>query len=250
MKFGQREIFFDLGEQSDGLVSSKNLGGTSETFFEGDTYSLRVHLRKRTDSGSEPHQIGEHETIALALSLEDDLRQQEQTVLAYTNTFDKDFDEDGDMVYDTQWELNTEEIITALGTRSSINCILELVILDGALGRQYTVQGNARVRRSIVDTQNINQLGLPSVNIGSFSTVKELCENIVDGRIIDLKDGAPVEFDTLYELAEAAMSMQSLRAEVGTYADYLEGKALADSGLTVSALGAIAAGGATVTVTP
>jgi hypothetical protein len=248
MSFGARELFFDLGSQTDGLVSSKNLGGTSESFFEGDTYTLRVHLRKKVDSGSEPYHLDTNETLALALSLEDDLRQQEQTVLAYTNTFDSVLDADGDICYETQWELNTEEIITALGTRSSINCVVEMVILDGALGRQYTVQGSARVRRSIVDTQNVNQLGLPSVNIGSFSTVKELCENLVDERIIGLKDGAPVEFDTLFELAEAAMGMQSLRAEVGTYADYIEGKALADSGLTVTALGAIAADGASVTV--
>ena len=68
--------------------------------------------------------------------------------------------------------------------------------------------------------------------------------------ILGLKDGAPVEFDTLYELAEAAMGMQSLRAEIGNFQDYLDGKELADSGLTITQLGQIQSGNAPVTVSP
>lgn len=238
--FGAREVFFNLGNQTDGLASDKNLSGSTQNFFEGDTHALRVHLRKPTDEGSSAYQLQDKETLALALVLEDDLRAEEQIILAYSNKFDEAMDEDGDICYETQWSLNTEEVITALGTRSNIGCVMELVILDELFGRQYTVQGSARIRRSAIDTQNIEKVGLPSMNIGSYSTVVSLAAGIVDERILGLKDGAPAEFDTLFELAESAMKVNSHQTQVGDFEAYLEGKAMANSGFTIVSLGQIA----------
>ena len=110
------------------------------------------------------------------------------------------------------------------------------------------MQSSMVINRSALPSSDADSIGTPSVNIGSYETVNELCREIVDGRILQLKDGAPAEFDTLFELAESAMKAESLRAEVGTFQDYLDGKALADSGLTITQLGAIASDGASASV--
>ncbi len=79
-----------------------------------------------------------------------------------------------------------------------------------------------------------------SINFGSYSTVVSLASGIVDERILGLKNGAPVEFDTLYELAEFAQKVRSHEVMVGNYYDYLDGKRLADQNLTVVSLGNLA----------
>lgn len=246
----RKELYFFINEGANALTDGKNSNSIDSdvSFFEGDTQNIRVYIRNFQNNIYSSCQLGEKEALALAITTSDSLSQTTIPLLAYLTEFESGMDSDGDIYYDGVLDLNTQAMLDALSGVTSISCSLELVVLDTALSRQFTLQGSCTVLRSAIPPTAISELTTPSVNIGSYATVRELCEAIVDQRIIDLKDGAPAEFDTLYELAEAAMSMQSHRAEVGTFADYLEGKALADSGLTISELGQIVSGSASATV--
>ncbi len=63
---------------------------------------------------------------------------------------------------------------------------------------------------------------------------------VADGQSVQFRYEAPVEFDTLYELAEFAQKVRSHEVMVGNYYDYLDGKRLADQNLTVVSLGNLA----------
>ena len=248
----RKDIFFLLNRSDRALVEGKDTSTTESdlSFFEGDTQNIRIYIRNNEGTEYKSCQLGENEALALAITLRSSLSETEVPLLAYSTEFDSGMDDEGDVYYDGVLELNTQLMLDALSGQRSVTCSMELVIIDTQLSRQFTLQGVCEVFRSAIPPTALSELNTPSVNIGSYATVRELCEDIVDQRIIGLKDGAPAEFDTLYELAEAAMSMQSHRAEVGTFADYLEGKALADSGLTISELGQIVSGEASATVVP
>lgn len=248
MSFNKKELFFNLDSQSSGLARNKNLQNLTADFFEGDTYTVRVHLRNETDDGSAPYQLKDKESIALAVVETSDLSSTDSTIIAYLDQFEGIMDEDGDVAYDGVLTFNTQEVLDALGTRSIVRCTMELVVVDELFGKQYSVQGGARIRRSAVAQPDVETLGKPNVNIGSYSTVVSLASGIVDSRIFALKDGAPAEFDTLYELADAAMRMFSNATQIGNFDDYLEGKALADAGLTVVSLGQMAVDASTFVV--
>lgn len=248
MSFGKKELFFNLDSQSSGLARNKNLQNLTADFFEGDTYTVRVHLRNETEDGSEDYQLKDKEKIALAFVETSDLSSTESVIIAYVDQFEGVLDEDGDVAYEGVLTFNTQEVLDALGTRSLVRCTVELVVLDELFGKQYSVQGIARIRRSAVAQPDVETIGKPNVNIGSYSTVVSLASGIVDNRILGLKDGAPAEFDTLFELANAAMRMFSNATKIGNFDDYLEGKALADAGLTVVSLGQMAVDASTFIV--
>lgn len=245
------DLIFGLGFNNNALISAKNdVARKSDLqLFEGDSQIVRVYLRKGlTSSELQNAQLGVNEKLLLAVTQRSNLNQETIPLLAYAETFDQGIDSDGDSYYEGLLELNTQEIVDALSGTSSINCILEAVIVDTQLGRQFTLQGGLDIYRTAVPSTALSDINTPSLNIGSYATVEELINSIVDGRILGLKDGTPVEFDTLYELAEVAMEMQSFKATTGDFNDYLEGKALADSGLTISQLNSIVAGEASVNV--
>lgn len=251
MIVGTLDLIFGIGKSTNALLNGKTdqSRNSSVELFEGDTQNIRVYLRRESDDGLVNAQLGTNESLVIAITQRNSLNEQSVPILCYSETFEQGIDSDGDTYYEGIIELNTQELTTAIAEQSSINCVIEAVIVDTQLGRQFTLQGRVDINKSIVPSTALTELSTPSLNIGSFATVEALIESMVDSRILGLKDGAPVEFDTLYELAEAAMGMQSLRAEIGNFQDYLDGKELADSGLTITQLGQIQNGNAPVTVT-
>ena len=245
-----RNLYVALDRQTGCLVEGKNSRSSlSLELFEGDTQTIKVFLVEADSDFVGSKQLGQKESLTIVVTQSDSLSTSTIPILALCNTFDEAMDSDGHIYYEGELSLNTEEILTALGEgNSSISCTIEVVILDSLFGKQFTMQSSMVINRSALPSSDADSIGTPSVNIGSYETVNELCREIVDGRILQLKDGAPAEFDTLFELAESAMKAESLRAEVGTFQDYLDGKALADSGLTITQLGAIASDGASASV--
>lgn len=245
------DLIFGVGLHNNALINGKaDITRNSDIeLFEGDTQTIRVYLRKGDSSSNlENAQLGVNEKLVLAISDRSKLSAETVPLLAYAETFDQGIDSDGDSYYEGLLQLNTQEVLDALQGQTSLNCIVEAVIIDTSLGRQFTLQGRLSINKTAVPPTALSEINDPSLNIGSYATVEELINTIVDGRILGLKDGTPVEFDTLYELAEVAMEMQSFKATTGDFNDYLEGKALADSGLTISQLNSIVAGEASVNV--
>jgi hypothetical protein len=245
------DLVFGVSLHNNALINGKNdISRNSDIeLFEGDTQIVRVYLRKGdTSSNLQNAQLGVNEKLVLAISERSKLSAETVPLLAYAETFDQGIDSDGDSYYEGLLQLNTQDVLDALQGQTSLSCIAEAVIIDTSLGRQFTLQGRLSINKTAVPPTALSEINDPSLNIGSYATVEELINTIVDGRILGLKDGTPVEFDTLYELAEVAMEMQSFKATTGDFNDYLEGKALADSGLTISQLNSIVAGEASVNV--
>jgi len=236
------DLFFNidvLGESSEGLVLSKiDDQDRVYSFTEGDTYPIRVHLRKNYDNDSSTyHQLDdEHELILLSASIDNAV--DELVHISYSNKFDEVADEDGDICYEGVLDFATQSAIDILSTNSSVTLTLELVIRDKIYGTQRSLQGEISLHASLLKGA-VKEVTNPSIHIGSYSSVVSIANGIVDKRILDLRAGAPLEFDTLYELAHFAQKVRSHEVVTGDFCDYLDGKKLADQNLTVVSLGNI-----------
>lgn len=242
MKLPVVNLYFDLdtANQADSVVISKAIDAeTVHTFKEGDTYTARVHLRKNySDNVSDYHQLGsEHELIlvvSVAENAVDDI-----PYLCYQNTFEEVFDEDGDICYEALLDFATQESLDFLADVDTRTARIELVVRDKNLGYQKSYQGDITLIASLLKGA-VRDIGAASINVGSYQSVVSIANGIVDQRILDLRAGAPVEFDTLYELAEYAQKVRSHEIVVGDFQSYLDGKTLADQNLTVTALNQLA----------
>lgn len=245
------DIFFNidvLGESREGLVASKVSDADRSYFFtEGDTYPVRIHLRKNyAGSNSIHHQLdGEHELILLSANINNAV--DELNHISYSNKFDEVVDEDGDICYEGILDFATQSAIDILSEDANVPLTLELVVRDKLLGTQRSIQGSISLNASLLKGA-VKELDNPAINIGSYSSVVSIANGIVDQRIFDLKAGAPVEFDTLYELAHFAQKVRSHEIVVGDFCDYLDGKKLVDQNLTVVSLGNIMIDSSTYTV--
>lgn len=206
------------------------------SLFEGDAIEVDLYFYDFVNNSYAT--IDSNQGIILSFATQDSLKSVENQYLAITEEFDTYSNADGNPYYKGLLELNTDEALNALGTRSFAEGILEVVVVETALGRQTTFQHECNLYRSIAPTSVIELLQ-PSTHIGSYATVKELCESIADERILALKDGAPAEFDTLFELAHYANKVRSHEIQVGDFCDYLDGKKLVDTNLSVVSLGNI-----------
>lgn len=232
-----KKLYFAVDKQVDALVDGKNDTSQAQCdFFEGDSPVVNVYLVESYSDVSESIQLKDKETLQLVLSTQNAIESANPTIIAQLDNFDELMDEEGHIYYQGVLPLNTAEITTALTDSSSIQCVIELVVIDSLFGQQLTSQGSVSLYRSIYPNTNIQEVTKPAINIGSYQTVVSICAGIVDERILGLKDGAPAEFDTLYELADIAMRFQTMHHQVGDFEDYLEGKAMADAGFTVTEL--------------
>jgi hypothetical protein len=214
--------------------------------FEGDAITIRIYFMDYEKDVALA--LDSNESVVFTLATENSLRSLENDYLCLNETFDKNYDSDQNPYYEGLIELNTQEAIDALGTSSNAECYAEIVIVDTNLGHQTTFQHEARLYRSIAP-QTLTELVTPSQHIGSYASARQMMEEIADQRILDLKDGAPLEFDTLYELAHYAQKVRSREIVVGDFNDYIDGKLLADQNLTVAQLGQLAVDTSTYSVT-
>lgn len=237
------ELRFLVDRRFDSLINGADDETTNNDiiFFEGDSQIVRVYTHVLSNGEIVSRQLKDKEKLVVVISLTDSLGGNNPPIIAMLDSFEEILDETQTICYEGVLGLNTEEVINAFGDGdSTINCTIEMVIIDELFGKQSSSQGSVTINRSILPSNALDKLTKPSVNIGSYSTVVSLATGIVDQRIFDLKDGAPAEFDTLYELADAAQRVFSMHTQVGDFDDYLRGKALADAGLTVVSLGQIA----------
>lgn len=236
------DLFFNL----DALTEEDSISTSKESdadkllrFKEGDTYKIRVHLRKEYDDATSSYQQLESNYELILVSAAIDNAVDSLNYLCYTDQFEEIQDEDGDICYEGILSFATQEAIDFLSSNDSRQARIELIIRDKALGHQQSLQGDMFLDASLLKS-TVEPLGKPSINIGSYSTVQELASAIVDERILDLKDGAPLEFDTLYELAHYAQKVRSHEIVVGDFQSYLDGKKLADQNLTVTQINQLA----------
>lgn len=232
-------LYFNLDARDSSLVESKEFTTSVTPYFnEGDTYKVRIHLRKNyVDNVSEAHQLDDKHSLILASAVVSNSA--ETDYISYQDKFELVLDEDGDACYEGVISFATQSAIDLLSNSTSQEITLELVVVDKLFGNQYTLQGSCTVNASLVKGA-IKELNQTSINIGSYSSVVSLATGIVDSRILDLKAGAPVEFDTLYELAEYTQKIRDIEVKLGDYYSYLDGKKLADQNLTVVSLGNLA----------
>ena len=246
-----KELRFLVDRRFDSLINSAEDDTTANdiVFFEGDSQIVRIYTHVLQDGQIVSRQLKDKEKLVLVIALTNDLGNASPKVIALLDTFEEILDDGRNICYEGVLSLNTQEVLDAFSQgNSTIDCTIEMVIIDELFGKQSTSQGSLQINRSILPTSALETLVSPSVNIGSYSTVVSLATGIIDQRIFDLKDGAPAEFDTLYELADAAQRVFSLHTQVGTFDDYLRGKELADAGLTVVSLGQIAVNKSTFSV--
>jgi hypothetical protein len=241
MKSFHRDIFINLDSPTSAFVLSKGDNTSEEySFIQGDTLEVRIHLRSdyRTEDSenvSNYYQLDQKSKIVFALKNSDDPY---GDYLSYIDEWDEKMDEDGDIMYVGTLLLNTDAAQRLAEEQGNVDLILELAIVEQAMGGQITFLGQGTMARSVIPSALIGDFK-PSINVGTYSSVVSLANGIVDQRILDLRAGAPAEFDTLYELAHYAQKVRSHEIVVGDFCDYLDGKKLADQNLTVVSLGNI-----------
>lgn len=240
-----KKIYINLDERSDAIVTGINdRSAERQDFTEGDTYNVRIFLRhsySENGSSSKAYQIPQDQKLVIALATRDNLTGNvDFNYVSYIDNFEEVLDEEnGEVAYNGILSLNTQEAINAFDNDEEVTIYLEAVIEDKLFGRQISTRGQVNLHRSII-RGGLGESFSPSINIGNYSTVVSLANGIVDQRILDLKAGAPLEFDTLYELAHYAQKVRSHEIVVGDFYDYLDGKKLADQNLSVVSLGNLA----------
>lgn len=233
----QQTYYIDVNRQKRALTKdSARFSRATIQVFEGDTLNLKFYFKDyiqnkfvRLDTG---------EALIVSIATEDSIKETENKYLALAQDFDEIADDDGNYFYEGLLHLNTQEAIDILGTGSTAKGIFEVVVVRKDLGYQTTYQNELTILRSVAPA-TLRELIEPSAHIGTYATVKEMMEEIAQKHILDLKDGAPLEFDTLFELAHYAQKVRSHEIQVGDFCDYLDGKRLADQNLTVVSLGNI-----------
>lgn len=233
------DIYFNLDSKVDSIIESiESTNAVDLQFYEGDAVEANIYLTKEVDGVRKSFALKPDQRIVLAGAVADDAVT-ELSYLLYQDKFDLVYDIFGNECYKCLLDFATQPALDLLAETNSETFTFELVVIDKALGHQNTFQANATLLASLVKG-TVKEVAQPSINFGSYSTVVSLASGIVDERILGLKDGAPVEFDTLYELAEYAQKVRSHEIMVGNYYDYLDGKRLADQNLTVVSLGNLA----------
>lgn len=248
-----KKIYINLDERADAIVAGiDDRSNEAQDFTEGDTYNVRIFLRhgySNNGESSKAYQIPEDQKLVIALATRANLTGNEDfNYISYIDTFEEVLDEEnGQVAYDGVLSLNTQEAINAFDGDQEVNIYLEAVIEDKLFGRQISTRGQVNLHKSII-RGGLGESFSPSINIGNYSTVVSLANGIVDSRILDLKAGAPLEFDTLYELAHYAQKVRSHEIVMGDFYAYLDGKKLADQNLSVVSLGNLAIDTSTYTV--
>jgi len=241
MKAFHQDIFINLDNPASAFVLSESDNSDEEyNFIQGDTLEVRVHLRhnyrrENDEDISDTHQLDDDSKFVLALKNDDEPY---GNYISYLDKWDEMYDDQGRLCYVGSLLLNTEYAQQIAEAQGNITLILELAIIEKALGGQVSFIGAGGLQRSVIPSSLIDDF-VPSINVGTFSSVVSLANGIVDQRILDLRAGAPAEFDTLYELAHYAQKVRSHEIVVGDFCDYLDGKRLADQNLTVVSLGNI-----------
>lgn len=242
-----QDLYLDISRTTDAISkSSKQYTAKKLIFFEGDSLLLNIYFR---DYANDTYiTLDANEALILSVATEDSLTKSENTYLALSETWNVKTDSDGITYYEGLLNLNTQEVVDALGKRTQANAVFEIVVVRTDLGQQTTWQNEVKLKRSIAPATIMDVLQ-PSQHIGSYASARQMMEEIADQRILDLKDGAPLEFDTLFELAHYAQKVRSHEIVVGDFDDYIDGKLLADQNLTVSQLSSLAQDESTYTVT-
>jgi hypothetical protein len=241
-----RTYYVDVGRTSKALTTdSERFSASTVSFFEGDHVEINLYFKDYKND--EILRLEPNESIVCSVATKSSLNSVENNFIAIHETFDANLDSDGNTYYQGEINLATQEAVDAL-TRSKTEAVLEVVIVRTDLGHQSTFQAECRILRSVAPA-TLHELVTPSAHIGSYATARQMMEEIADQRILDLKDGAPLEFDTLYELAHYAQKVRSHEIVIGDFDDYMDGKLLVDQNLTVSQLHALAQNEATYEVT-
>jgi len=235
------DIFVNLDDRENSIVESKQSDATGDLFFRrGDTYNVRIHLRLGYASGDyRAYQLDDKTSLKVAGGI---FGQNAETAdfVCFQDQFDEIMDEDGDICYQGTLSFSNTASSDLIGTADSSEFIFEIALVDQLFGNQYTSQSTANLGQSLIESVPYSIESQPNIAVGSYSSVVSLANGIVDQRIFDLKAGAPLEFDTLYELAEYAQRTRSLEFLTGNFEAYLEGKRLADQNMTVVSLGQLA----------
>lgn len=232
-----KRIYIDVNRGKNSIsITSERFQRANLQFFEGDSVVLNIYFRDY--SKKENITLGDEDSILLSVATEDSLKSVGNSYITISEQFDQKTDSDGIVYYEGLLNLNTQEAINVLENTNGAKGVLEIVIVQTSLGRQTTYQGDITITRSIAPA-TVQELLKPSLHIGSYASAREMMEEVADKRILDLKDGAPLEFDTLYELAHYAQKVKSHEIVVGDFCDYLDGKKLVDQNLTVVSLGNI-----------
>jgi hypothetical protein len=233
------DIYFDLDEKTDAIIDGLVNGVTEvPSFFEGDTYNVNIYLVREIDGVREAVTLDEKQKLVIAGAVINDASS-ELSYVTYQDKFEFIYDDSNNPAYSCVLDFASQANIDLLSQVNNTFFTLELVIIDELFGYQQSFQSDAQITASVVKGA-VRDISTPTINIGSYSSVVSLANGIVDQRILDLRAGAPVEFDTLYELAEFAQKVRSHEVVVGNYYDYLDGKRMADQNLTVVSLGNIA----------
>jgi|GEM_PF-5408648 len=233
------DIFFDTDRKTSSVVDSVENGVPEQlNFFEGDTYNVNIYLIKEIDGARQAIALEENQKLIVAGAVLIDAAS-ELNYVTYQDKFEFIYDSLNQPAYSGVLDFASQANIDLLSQSNNAFFTLELVIADELLGYQQSFQSDAEITASVVKGA-VRDISTPTINIGSYSSVVSLANGIVDTRILDLRAGAPVEFDTLYELAEFAQKVRSHEVVVGNYYDYLDGKRMADQNLTVVSLGNLA----------
>ena len=234
---GAKNLYVDVNRGTNSIsTTAERFQRTQLQFFEGDTVDLRIYFRDY--SAKQYIELDSKDSILLSVATEASLKSVGNSYITISETFNYTTDSEGNPCYEGVLNLNTQEAINFLENLEGAKGVLEIVVVRTDLGHQTTFQNDIRITRSVAPA-TITEIVKPSLHIGSYASAREMMEEIADQRILDLKDGAALEFDTLYELAHYAQKVRSHEIVVGDFCDYLDGKKLVDQNLTVVSLGNI-----------
>jgi hypothetical protein len=231
-------IYTNWDNRSNGIViSATDQSDKEHIFFSGDTYQIKLYLRENyTGDSSSPILLDNNVNLLLGIKNQDTTIRDD--LYAYIDKWDLQYDTGGQPYYSGLLQLATEELESDVETNGTQDVDLEIVVSDKNTGGQYSLQGVGSIRRTIIPSVLVDA-PKPTIGVGTYGSVVSICTGIIDQRILDLKAGAPLEFDTLFELAHYAQKVRSHEIVTGDFCDYLDGKKLVDQNLTVVSLGQI-----------
>lgn len=196
-----KSVFVDVGNQYDTFIGGKDNTLSQQTVYlvQGDILTLKVYLRNVTgDNTTTEETLQTDESLIVGVKEVSSLSGDDGGLFVYQTAFASQTDTDGDTYYEGVMDLTSGNLTTALAEKRNAECVMEFSVQknDGTFGKSF--QG------SLVITSELSPSG-SGVSLGGGGG--------------GLGGGADTSLLT--------QMLNSLRAEVGTWSDYLEGKALA-----------------------
>ena len=196
-----KSVFVDVGNQYDTFIGGKNNTLSQQTVYlvQGDILTLKVYLRNVTgDNTTTEETLQSDESLIVGVKEVSSLSGDDGGLFVYQTAFASQTDTDGDTYYEGVMDLTSGNLTTALAEKRNAECVMEFSVQknDGTFGKSF--QGSLVITSELSPSGSGASLGGGGGGLGGGGDTSLLTQ-----------------------------MLNSLRAEVGTWSDYLEGKELA-----------------------